>query len=149
MVLKGDAGGIEFADSGEEEGEQSAINGESKVEFVVVGDDSVDMVVMEVMLLRWCSDCVEGCADSRGGLASVTRMRVSLCMASGEDRSSMSWVMLASTFPTTDIKDGKGADIIEPTSTGMFGYFGRRGRLLLDGAEKSDSRWAIERADEA
>ena len=141
-------GGIEFADSGEEEGEESVISGESKVEFVVVGDDSVDAVVMEVTLLRWCSDCVEGCADSGRGLASVTRIWVSLCIGSGQDRSSMSWVMLVSAFPTTDMKDGKGVGIIEPTSTGMFGYFGRRGRLLLDGAVKSDSRWSIGRADE-
>lgn len=56
MDLKGDDGRLEVADSGEEEGEASMIKGESKVEFVVVGEDSVEADVMEVTLSRWCKD---------------------------------------------------------------------------------------------
>lgn len=40
----------------EEEGEASMIKGESKVELVVVGEDSVEADVMEVTLSRWCKD---------------------------------------------------------------------------------------------
>jgi hypothetical protein len=40
--LKESPGSAEFGVSGEELGEGSAINGESKVELVVVGEDSVD-----------------------------------------------------------------------------------------------------------
>ncbi len=37
--------------------------------------------------------------------------------------SSISFSKLASGFPTTDIKDGNGVDMTEPTSTwGMFEY---------------------------
>lgn len=43
---------MEVADSGDEEGDESVSKGESKVEFVVVGEDSVDVVVMEVTLSR-------------------------------------------------------------------------------------------------
>lgn len=52
MFRKGDTGGFEFADSGDEEGEESAIRGESKVEFVVVGEDSVEAEVIELTLSR-------------------------------------------------------------------------------------------------
>jgi len=57
--LKGDDGTLEVADSGEEEGEASMIKGESKVEFVVVGEESVEAEVMEVTLSRWCRDWVD------------------------------------------------------------------------------------------
>ena len=60
MFLKGEIEGRDVADSGEEDGEGSDNNGESKVEFVVVGDDSVEAVVIEVTLSRWCSDFVGG-----------------------------------------------------------------------------------------
>lgn len=56
MFLKGDIEGMEVADSGEEDGEGSVNRGESKVEFVVVGDDSVEADVIEVTLSRWCKD---------------------------------------------------------------------------------------------
>jgi hypothetical protein len=52
MPPKGDMGGFEFADSGEDDGEGSVISGESKVELVVVGDDSEEAVVMDVTLPR-------------------------------------------------------------------------------------------------
>lgn len=54
------------------------------------------------------------------GFASVTSIWVSLLIVSSEGSSSISLESLASAFPTTDINDGKGVDIIEPTSTGMF-----------------------------
>jgi hypothetical protein len=53
MDLKGDEGKVEVADSGDDEGEASMIRGESKVELVVVGEDSVEADVMEVTLSRW------------------------------------------------------------------------------------------------
>lgn len=56
MDLKGDGGKLEVADSGDDEGEASMIKGESKVELVVVGEDSVESEVMEVTLSRWCRD---------------------------------------------------------------------------------------------
>ena len=53
--LKDKPGSAEFGVSGEEPGEGSAISGESKVELVVVGEDSVDSDVEasdETLLLR-------------------------------------------------------------------------------------------------
>jgi hypothetical protein len=60
-------------------------------------------------------------------------------MVSGVGSSSMSFASVASTFPTTDMNDGKGVDIIEPTSTGMFVYLGKTVRLLRHGATGSNS----------
>lgn len=74
MPPKGDMGGIEFADSGEDEGEGSVISGESNVELVVVGDDSVEAVVMDVTLPRWCKDCLVPSKGADTGVASVTRI---------------------------------------------------------------------------
>ena len=141
MFRNGDTGTFDVADSGDEPGEESAINGDSKVEFVVVGEDSVDTEVMELTLSRWCRGCVawRRCVESGRGFASVIRIRVSLCNVSGEDNSSISFTMLASGFPKTDMNDGTGVDIIEPISTGMVGQFARKGRLLQDGAVKSGS----------
>lgn len=45
-------GKLELADSGEEEGEGSMTKGESNVEFVVVGDEFVEVEFMDVMLSR-------------------------------------------------------------------------------------------------
>lgn len=56
MAAKGDAGIFDVADSGEDDGEGSIIKGESKVELVVVGEDSVETEVMELTLSRWCKD---------------------------------------------------------------------------------------------
>lgn len=126
MFRNGDVGGLQDADSGDEEGEGSVIRGESKVEFVVVGEDSVEADVMEVTLLRWCRDPTAEWVEAERGFASVTRIWVSLCIVSGAGRSSISFWMprFASAFPTTDMKDGNGVDIIEPTSTGIFEYIG-------------------------
>ena len=53
MDLKDSPGSAEDGVSGEELGEGSATSGESKVELVVVGDDSVDSEVTdETLLLR-------------------------------------------------------------------------------------------------
>lgn len=46
-------GSMEDADSGEDEAELSEIRGESKVEFVVVGDDSDDSENKDGRLSRW------------------------------------------------------------------------------------------------
>lgn len=52
--LKDNPGSAEDGVSGEELGDDSAISGESKVELVVVGDESVDSEVREeTLLLRW------------------------------------------------------------------------------------------------
>ena len=51
MVLKGDRGSVEFGDSGEELGDGSVMDGESKVETVVVGDESVESEEMEAAFL--------------------------------------------------------------------------------------------------
>jgi hypothetical protein len=53
MALKGDRGRVELGDSGDELGDGSVIDGESKVELVVVGDESVDSEEMEAALLCW------------------------------------------------------------------------------------------------
>jgi hypothetical protein len=47
---KGDSGSVEFGDSGEELGDGSVMDGESKVETVVVGDESVESDEMEAAL---------------------------------------------------------------------------------------------------
>ena len=49
MLWNIDKGGFEEADSGEDVGEGSVNTGE---EWVVVGDEEVDVVFMEVMLPR-------------------------------------------------------------------------------------------------
>ncbi len=59
MLRKGDIGAFEDADSGEDPGEESVMTGESKVEFVFVGEDSVEAEVIEVTLSRWCNESVE------------------------------------------------------------------------------------------
>ena len=46
-------GPMDVADSGEEDAELSDTMGESKVELLVVGDDSVDSENNELMLPRW------------------------------------------------------------------------------------------------
>lgn len=51
MALKGDSGSAEFGDSGDELGDGSVIDGESKVDTVVVGDDPVESEEMEAALL--------------------------------------------------------------------------------------------------
>jgi len=53
MALKGDRGRVELGDSGDELGDGSVMDGESKVEFVVVGDESVESEEMEAALLCW------------------------------------------------------------------------------------------------
>ena len=53
MALKGDRGRVELGDSGDELGDGSVMDGESKVELVVVGDESVDSEEMEAALLCW------------------------------------------------------------------------------------------------
>ena len=126
MVRNGETGAFDKADSGDDEGEESAIKGESKVEFVFVGDDSVEVEVMEVTLSRWYREIAECCLmESDGGSASVTRIWESL---SGIEwgiaaKSSMSFRILASVFPTTDMNNGSGIDMADPTSTGcIFEY---------------------------
>jgi hypothetical protein len=64
-----------------------------------------------------------GCSE--GGFASVTRMRVSLSgiESVAAANSSISLKRLASGFPTTDMNDGKGVGMTDPTSTwGIFEY---------------------------
>ena len=51
MALKGDRGRVELGDSGDELGDGSVMDGESKVELVVVGDESVESEEMETALL--------------------------------------------------------------------------------------------------
>lgn len=60
--LKDFGGAAELADSGEDEGEPgtSANRGESKVEIVVVGEDSVEFDVIELVLLRRCTISDDG-----------------------------------------------------------------------------------------
>lgn len=59
MVLNGDKGGFDEADSGEDEGEGSVNIGE---ECVVVGEEAVDSVAIEVTLPRWCIEKIwDGC----------------------------------------------------------------------------------------
>jgi hypothetical protein len=53
MTLKGDRGRVELGDSGDELGDGSVMDGESKVELVVVGDESVDSEEIEAALLCW------------------------------------------------------------------------------------------------
>jgi hypothetical protein len=53
MFRKGETGASEEADSGEDDGDESAMTGESKVEFVFVGEDSVEAEAIEVTLSRW------------------------------------------------------------------------------------------------
>lgn len=53
MALKGDRGRVELGDSGDELGDGSVMDGESKVELVVVGDESVESEEMEAPLLCW------------------------------------------------------------------------------------------------
>ena len=53
MALKGDRGRVELGDSGEELGDGSVMDGESKVELVVVGDESVESEETEAPLLCW------------------------------------------------------------------------------------------------
>lgn len=59
--------GIAEGDSGEELGEISPVEGESKGEIVVVGDDSVEPEVMEDTLSGWgegrCRDVLTGTWD--------------------------------------------------------------------------------------
>jgi len=55
IALNGDKGRTDVGDSGEELGDRSVTEGESKVEAVVVGDESVESEVKEFMLLRCCS----------------------------------------------------------------------------------------------
>lgn len=64
-------------------------------------------------------------------------------MESGAGSSSMSFARVVSAFPTTDMNDGKGVDIIEPTSRGIFGYLGKTGRLLRHLAAGSNSSSGI------
>ena len=52
MLRNGETGAFEEADSGDDEGDESVIKGESKVELVFVGDDSVEADVIELTLLR-------------------------------------------------------------------------------------------------
>jgi hypothetical protein len=51
VSLKGDRGSAEFGDSGDELGDGSVTDGESKVEAVVVGEDSVESEETEAVLL--------------------------------------------------------------------------------------------------
>jgi hypothetical protein len=51
MTWKGDRGSVEFGDSGDELGDGSVMDGESKVDIVVVGDESVESDEMEAALL--------------------------------------------------------------------------------------------------
>jgi hypothetical protein len=53
MTLKGDRGRAELGDSGDELGDGSVMDGESKVELVVVGDESVESEEIEAPLLCW------------------------------------------------------------------------------------------------
>jgi hypothetical protein len=48
--LKGDRGSVEFGDSGEELGDGSVTDGESKVDIVVVSDESVESDETEAAL---------------------------------------------------------------------------------------------------
>ena len=59
MFRKGETGAFEEADSGDDEGEESVMAGESKVEWVFVGEDSVEAEVMEVTLSRWWRERAE------------------------------------------------------------------------------------------
>lgn len=52
MDLNGDKGTTEVGDSGDELGEGSVIEDESKVDMVVVGEESVDAELTEVTLSR-------------------------------------------------------------------------------------------------
>jgi hypothetical protein len=152
MLRKGPRGRLEVADSGEEEGELSIIIGESKVEFVVVGEDSDEVVVIELTLSRWYKNLDTGSDGAGLGFASVTRIWVSLLMLSGADNSSISLMKLqcVSVFPTTDMNDGYGTDdITEVLSAGIVGYLEKRGRRLLEGPARSEGFRLMERTGAA
>lgn len=95
----GNDNGIADGDSGEELGEASVVDGESKVGIVVVGDESADPEVTEDETL---SRCLKGsgrrdvltvtCGGTRRGLSAA------LC--------SSLWGSLGDIPPNTDIKDG-------------------------------------------
>ena len=54
MIFRnGETGTFEDADSGDDVGEESVMMGESKVELVFVGEDSVEAEIIDVMLSRW------------------------------------------------------------------------------------------------
>jgi hypothetical protein len=52
MFRNGETGAFDEADSGDDPGEESVMTGESKVELVLVGEESVEVEVMEVTLSR-------------------------------------------------------------------------------------------------
>jgi len=49
--LKGDRGSVELGDSGDELGDGSVMDGESKVEIIVAGDESDEFEEIDVVLL--------------------------------------------------------------------------------------------------
>lgn len=57
----------------------------------------------------------------------------------------MSFGIEVSGFPTTEMNDGKGVDIIEPTSTGIFVWLKERVRRVLERTTIWDSGRVTER----
>lgn len=90
--------GMDVGDSGEELGDVSAPEGESKVEMVVVGEESVDADVIDEMLSR----CLKG--RGRRDVLTVTLVGTSRGLTAVAC-SSLS-AMLGGLPPNTDIKDG-------------------------------------------
>lgn len=114
-------GAIDVGDSGEELGEVSVTDGESNVEIVVVGDESVDSDTTDDMLCRCWKGSEFGC-DSLGcsfgvceGLSAVNASNRS-SLPSREPEPGPGPV------PNTDMKDGN--------ETGVAGEFA--GACMLD-----------------
>lgn len=121
-------GAIEVGDSGEELGEVSVADGESNVEMVVVGDESVDSDATDDMLCRCWKGRVLGC-NSLGcsfgvcdGLSAVNDSTLSSLLPSREPDDP---------DPNTDMKDGN--------ETGTDGEFA--GACILDGEIDIDLRF--------
>lgn len=111
-----DSGNCEVGDSGDELGEGS-VRAESRVDMVVVGDDSADSKV-EAESRRIRGD--EKCELGDGRFATFTvRFDVEITKSSVPiDRCT------SAPFPKTDIKDGNDAsNDCELVETGMFKYF--------------------------
>lgn len=119
IVVNGVEGAREVADSGADE--VSEIRGESKVEFVVVGDDSVDSdcVDNDVILPRWPFGLECGsCACKLAVWAVIRKPSGSTLLCSL--RSPALKKPDSSPPPKTDMKDGNDPDIIWSRSASIL-----------------------------
>lgn len=146
--------GIEDGDSGEELGEVSGAEGESKVETVVVGEESVEPDVIEDTLSRWWKGSgrredegwAEPCEGTRSGWSGAGLWwwwSLSLSLSGSRDEIP----------PKTDIKEGNesGCD----GALVWMGIVGFRTDLRLQGegdeslSESQQSWWKVETKTDA